>query len=233
MPAVDEDLVGRLLGDFRVERLLGQGGMGKVYLAEQVSLHRPVALKVLKRELVDDQNYLKRFEAEAKAVAPINHPNIVSVIAIGEQDGVRYLALEYVPGMNLREYLARKGPLDASSFLSILKKVAAALARAHEEGIVHRDVKPENVLVTKKGDVKVADFGLARLTSDAGLHLTQTGMTMGTPLPSSSRVNPSISAPTSTAWESSPIRCSPASLPTVGRRRCRSPFSICRPSPSP
>lgn len=175
-------LAGRRLGDFQIVRLLGEGGMGEVYLAEQISLQRPVALKVLRQDLLDDESYLHRFEAEAKAVAPIHHPNIVSVYAIGEEEGVRYIALEYVQGMNLRDYLNRKGPLEPSVFVNVLRKVAAALEAAAERDIVHRDIKPDNVLITKKGEVKVADFGLARQTGGEELRLTQTGVTMGTPL---------------------------------------------------
>ena len=173
--------VGRQLGDFKITRLLGRGGMGEVYLAEQLSLHRNVALKILKSVLAEDESYLRRFHSEAKAVAPINHPNIVAVIAIGEHEGTHYMALEYVQGRNLREYLAKKGTLSLPECASIMRKVAAALERAHDEGIVHRDIKPENVLLTKKGDVKVADFGLARQVSE-DVSLTQSGVTMGTPL---------------------------------------------------
>lgn len=180
--SAETDLVGQSIGDFRVERILGRGGMGEVYLAQQTSLKRSVALKVLRQDLVDDENYLRRFEAEAKAVAPISHPNIVSVIAIGKDRGVHYIALEYVQGPNLREYINKKGPLDLPVSLTVMRKVSAALQRASEEGIIHRDIKPENVLITKKGEVKVADFGLARQVASAELNLTQSGVTMGTPL---------------------------------------------------
>lgn len=175
------DLTGKSLGDFRVDRMLGQGGMGEVYLAEQVSLKRYVALKVLRGDLNEDESYLQRFQAEAMAVAPISHPNIVSVISIGEHDGIHYMALEYVRGMNLREYMAKKPTLDVPITISIMRKVASALQRASEEGVVHRDIKPENVLLTSKGDVKVADFGLARQLNE-NVNLTRTGVTMGTPL---------------------------------------------------
>jgi tRNA A-37 threonylcarbamoyl transferase component Bud32 len=178
----ERDLTGQVLGDFKILRLIGRGGMGEVYLAEQLSLKRSVALKVLRPDLVNNENYIRRFETEAKAVAPINHPNIVSVIAIGQQDGVRYIAMEYVHGMNLRQYLNRKGPLDVQAGIGVMRKVGAALARAAEEGIVHRDIKPENVLLTKKGDVKVADFGLARQVTREDLNLTQSGTTVGTPM---------------------------------------------------
>jgi serine/threonine-protein kinase len=183
-PPGELDLTGRTLADFRVLRSLGQGGMGQVYLAEQISLQRKVALKILRPELASDPTALPRFKHEATAVAQATHANIVQVFAIGEADGVSYMALEYVEGRNLREYLARKGPPDVLLALSIMRQVASALQRAGELGIIHRDIKPENILLTRKGEVKVADFGLARfLAGDRpALNLTQSGVTMGTPL---------------------------------------------------
>lgn len=178
------DLTGRTLGDFQVLRKIGQGGMGQVYLARQLSLKRQVALKILRDDLTANQTALKRFQAEAEAVARISHPNIVQVYAVGEQGGLRYMALEYVEGRNLRDYLDRKGPPDLPVALSILKQVAAALQKAAELGLVHRDVKPENILLTRKVEVKVTDFGLSRYFATDGepLSLTQSGMTLGTPL---------------------------------------------------
>ncbi len=175
------DLVGRTIGEYRVLRLLGRGGMGEVYLAEQPTLNRKVALKVLRNELVGDENYLKRFKAEALAVAPLNHPNIVAVYAIGEEAGIHYIAMEYVAGTNLKEYIHRQGALPVPLALAILKRTALALERAHEAGVIHRDIKPENVLLTKR-DVKVADFGLARQLGNDQVHVTQQGTAMGTPL---------------------------------------------------
>jgi eukaryotic-like serine/threonine-protein kinase len=178
------DLTGRTLGDFRVLRRLGQGGMGQVYLAEQVSLKRKVALKILRPDLAEHPANLQRFKLEAEAVARATHANIVQVYATGEADGVTYMALEYVEGRNLREYLAKKGPPDLLLALSIMRQVASALQRAGELGMVHRDIKPENILLTRKGEVKVADFGLSRCLVGDGpaLNLTQSGVTMGTPL---------------------------------------------------
>jgi serine/threonine-protein kinase len=184
LPSGELDLTGRTLADFRVLRHLGQGGMGQVYLAEQISLQRKVALKILRPELASDPTALPRFKHEATAVAQATHANIVQVYAIGEADGMSYMALEYVEGRNLREYLAKKGPPDVLLALSIMRQVASALQRAGELGIIHRDIKPENILLTRKGEVKVADFGLARfLAGDRpALNLTQSGVTMGTPL---------------------------------------------------
>jgi eukaryotic-like serine/threonine-protein kinase len=178
------DLTGRTLGDYHVLRRIGQGGMGQVYLAEQISLKRNVALKILRSELASNPVSLQRFKAEAEAVAKVTHANIVQVYAYGEADGFPYIALEYVEGRNLKEFVARKGPPKLAVALSIIRQIASGLQRASEAGIVHRDVKPENILLTAKGEVKVADFGLSRcLVGDQQpLNLTQSGVIMGTPL---------------------------------------------------
>ncbi len=176
------DLTGTTLGDFRVERLLGRGGMGEVYLARQVSLNRPVALKVLRTDLLTKPVYLGRFEAEATAVAKLNHPNIVHIYTLGNVEGLRFIAMEYVQGTNLREYLSKKGALDLPLALSIMKQAGVAIGTAAEVGLIHRDIKPENLLLTRKGQVKVADFGLCRDQDADRLQLTQPGVTMGTPL---------------------------------------------------
>jgi serine/threonine-protein kinase len=178
-----ENLTSRQLGDFRLLRRLGRGGMADVYLAEQSSLNRRVAIKVLRPDLQTDEVHLKRFQREAIAAGGLNHPNIVQVYVIGEADGYHFIAEEYVQGLNLREYLNRKGPPDLPVALHIMRQVASALAAAAEAGIVHRDIKPENILLNRRGDVKVADFGLAQLThADERVDLTQDGVTMGTPL---------------------------------------------------
>jgi predicted Ser/Thr protein kinase len=184
LPTGELDLTGRTLADFRILRHLGQGGMGQVYLAEQISLQRKVALKILRPELAGDPSSLQRFKHEAMSVAQATHANIVQVYAIGDADGLSYMALEYVEGRNLREYVLKKGPPDLLLALSIMRQVASALQRASELGIIHRDIKPENILLTRKGEVKVADFGLSRcLAGDRPpLNLTQSGVTMGTPL---------------------------------------------------
>ena len=176
------DLTGTTLGDFQVKRLLGRGGMGQVYLATQISLNRPVALKVLHPRLLSKPAYLSRFEAEATAVAKLNHPNIVHVYTLGCVDQVRFIAMEYVEGTNLREYIDKKGALDLPLALSIMRQAGQAIGAAGEVGLIHRDIKPENLLLTRKGRVKVADFGLCRDLGSDRLHVTQPGITMGTPL---------------------------------------------------
>jgi serine/threonine-protein kinase len=177
------DLSGRQLGDYRILRRLGRGGMADVYLAEQMSLRRQVALKVLKRELSSDDMYVRRFHFEAQAAAGLVHANIVQIYEVNCVDGCHYIAQEYVQGYNLRELLTRRGLPETKLALSILRQVTAALARAAEQGVIHRDIKPENIMLTKDGEVKVADFGLARITGNGNaLNLTQIGITMGTPL---------------------------------------------------
>ena len=158
--------------------------MGQVYLARQNSLKREVALKVLRNDLAADETSLKRFRAEAEAVARVTHANIVQVYAVGEQDGLHFMALEYVDGRNLRDYLTKKGAPDLPLALAVMRQVAAALQRASELGIAHRDIKPENILITRKAEVKVADFGLSRAFAGEtpATNLTQSGVTLGTPL---------------------------------------------------
>ncbi|MHB1558369.1 MAG: serine/threonine-protein kinase [Isosphaeraceae bacterium] len=175
------DLSGTTLGDFQVERLLGRGGMGEVYLATQLSLNRPVALKVLRPEVLAKPGYLDRFVAEALTVAKLNHPSIVHVYAMDEIEGIHFIAMEYVEGTNLREYVRKRGALDLPQALAIMKQTGQAIGAAGEAGLIHRDVKPENILIARRGRVKVADFGLCRHMDEDAAHLTQAGTTMGTP----------------------------------------------------
>ncbi|MEZ6064321.1 MAG: serine/threonine-protein kinase [Planctomycetaceae bacterium] len=174
---------GEMLGEFKLLKKLGQGDMATVWLAEQTSLHRNVALKLLRSDLMADATYVKRFQTEAKAAAGLNHPNIVQVYVIGEADGQHFIAQEYVQGSTLKGYLQKKGTVDLNLGLHLMRQVGAALQTAAEQGIVHRDIKPENIMLNKKGEAKVADFGLAQLTQGGEkLNLTQEGVTMGTPL---------------------------------------------------
>ncbi|MFI5456011.1 MAG: protein kinase [Isosphaerales bacterium] len=176
------DLTGVTLGDFHVERLLGRGGMGEVYLATQQSLNRPVALKVLLSNFSSNPTYLGRLKKEATAVAKLNHPNILHVYMLGCIDDIHFIVMEYVEGTNLRDYIVKKGALDLPLAFSIMKQAGQAIAAAGAIGLIHRDVKPENILMTRKGRVKVADFGLCRDQDTDVAHLTQSGVTMGTPL---------------------------------------------------
>jgi len=177
------DLSDCTLGEFRLLRRLGAGGMAQVYLAEQTSLKRNVAIKVMRSDFGSDDTHRKRFEHEARAAAGLNHPNIVQVFAVGEEENTQYIAQEYVQGANLRQYLQKKKPPNTQISLHLMKQVSSALHAAHQAGIVHRDIKPENIMVTRRMVAKVTDFGLAQLTlGGERVNLTQMGVTMGTPL---------------------------------------------------
>jgi len=162
--------------------LIGQGGMGAVYKARQPSLDRLVALKILAPRGIDDPGFAERFTREARALAKLNHPNIVAVHDFGQSGGFHYFIMEYVDGPNLRQ-IERAGKLTAKEALQIIPQICEALQFAHDEGIVHRDIKPENILLDKKGRVKIADFGLAKLLGHGGVteRVTEAGHVMGTP----------------------------------------------------
>lgn len=173
------NLIGSQINDYQVLRRLGRGGMSDVYVALHQSLDRQVALKVLRRQLANDSEYVERFRREARAAARLNHPNIVQVYEVGRAGDHHYIAQELIDGLNLKERVERRGPLEPDEAIEILRAVSSALAIAHQAGITHRDIKPENILQSIRGDIKVADFGLARL--GVGGDLTQAGLTMGTP----------------------------------------------------
>src|SRR5262245_38149957 len=158
--------VGRNIGPYQVLRLLGRGGMGEVFLAEDTRLKRKVALKMLPIAFTQDPDRERRFEREAKAASSLNHPNILTIHEIGEVDGAHYIVSEFVEGETLRALIERGKPV-INEAIAIAEQVASALSVAHEAGIIHRDIKPENVMVRPDGLVKVLDFGLAKLTERA------------------------------------------------------------------
>jgi serine/threonine-protein kinase len=177
---LSDPLVGRLLeGRYAVEAFVAHGGMASVYIATDTRLERRVAVKVLHAHLSDDRETLARFEREARAAARLSHPDVVAVYDQGTDNGRAFLVMEFVPGANLRQVVRDRGRLSTGEALAVMDHVLAALAAAHAAGLVHRDVKPENVLITADGRVKVADFGLARAV--AGSTVTTTGsVLMGT-----------------------------------------------------
>ena len=189
-------LVGTIVSErYRIERVLGEGGMGAVYLAEHVLMHKRLAVKVLHPEMIGLPDVVRRFEREALAASHIDHPNVAAATDFGKlEDGSFFLVLEYVEGKNLYDVLS-DGPLPAERALRVAHQIASALARAHALGIVHRDLKPENVmLVERDGDpdfVKVLDFGIAKVSAApssprpgrtaSGPSITRAGAVFGTP----------------------------------------------------
>ena len=173
---------GSVLGDFRIDDEIGRGGMGVVYRATQVSLGRPVALKVISEALSDREGFRERFERESRLAASLDHPNIIPVYAAGEHDGVLFIAMRFVDGTDLRALLVGEGAFDPARAAGVVAQVASALDAAHERGLVHRDVKPANILVAARGGGEhtyLTDFGLTkRTTSDSGL--TAAGEWVGT-----------------------------------------------------
>jgi len=178
---------GAVLGPFKIVDRLGAGGMGEVYRALDSRLGRKVALKVLPRALLSNQEGLSRFALEARSASALNHPNIVTIFEVGQADAAPYLAMELIDGWTLR-HLIESGPLPVKKALELATQIASGLAKAHQAGIVHRDLKPENIMVTQDGFVKILDFGLAKLhgplrdsAGRAADSLTQVGLIIGTP----------------------------------------------------
>ena len=167
-------------GRYELQRQIARGGMADVFLARDLLLDRPVAVKVLFDEFSRDSDFVERFRREAQAAANLNHPNVVSVFDWGEEQGTYFIVMEYVDGRSLAEILRSDGPLQADRAAEVAADIAGALAVAHRNGLVHRDVKPGNVLVSPNGHVKVADFGIATALVGARNDLTQTGSVMGT-----------------------------------------------------
>jgi serine/threonine protein kinase/DUF4097 and DUF4098 domain-containing protein YvlB len=173
--------IGTYVGRHRIVRLLGRGGMGTVYEAIQEPLNRRVALKVLAKRFSTDKHFIDRFNREAQALANLNHPSIVAIHDMGNEGGLCYFAMEFVDGVNLRQVLGQK-KLAPEEALRIVPQLCEALEYAHSKGIIHRDIKPENILMSRSGQVKIADFGLARIVKGetATDNITQTNMVLGT-----------------------------------------------------
>ena len=177
-------LVGRLLDRrYRIGPRIARGGMASVYEATDIRLDRTVAVKVMHPGLGDDDDFAQRFVREARAAAKLNHPHVVGVYDQGDDDGVVFLAMEFVPGHTLRDVIRKESPMTPARALSLLEPVVSALAAAHRAGLIHRDVKPENVLIGDEahgGQVKVADFGLAKAISADTQHTATGGVLIGT-----------------------------------------------------
>src|SRR5512139_3994680 len=158
-------MIGTSLSHYRITEKLGQGGMGEVYRAEDTNLSRQVAIKVLPDEFAHDAERPARFEREAKLLASLNHPNIATLYGLEESDGKRFIAMELVEGQTLAHRLLR-GPLPVDEALEVCRQIAEGLEAAHEKGVIHRDLKPGNVMITPDDKVKVLDFGLAKALAD-------------------------------------------------------------------
>jgi serine/threonine-protein kinase len=176
-------LVGQRLGRYEIEEEIGRGGMARVYRAVDTSLRRTVAIKVLAPQLAVDPEFAHRFEREAVLAANLRHPNIVGIYDVGEQDGMRYIAMEYVRGRSLYSIIEERGAIGLGYAVGVVEAVASALDYAHTQGAVHRDVKPQNIMIDVEGRVLLTDFGIAQPPEGDGRRerLTRTGVFMGTP----------------------------------------------------
>lgn len=175
------DLVGSLVdGRYQIEAFVARGGMATVYRALDTRLHRVVALKIMHPSLAEDPDFVMRFEREARSAALFNHPAVVAVHDQGTDNGLVYLAMEYVDGATLRTLMTQQGTLEPAVALSVLEPALDALSSAHRAGLVHRDIKPENILISTTGQVKIADFGLARAIEDSGQSQATQGLLIGT-----------------------------------------------------
>lgn len=169
---------GHLLNErYKISKKIGSGGMAEVYLARDTILERDVAIKALRREYINDTEFTMRFDREAQAATSLSHPNIVSIYDVGEEEDNLYMVMEYIDGLTLKEYIQQYGPVDVNDAVDIMKQVISAISHAHDNDIVHRDIKPQNILLNNFGQAKVTDFGIAIALSATSL--TQTNSILG------------------------------------------------------
>lgn len=162
------DLVGKILAErYEIREEIGKGGMAHVYKAWCKMLNRFVAIKALKEEYKDDNEFVRRFNVEAQAAASISNPHVVSIYDVGYEDGIYYIVMEYVEGITLKEYIAEKGVLPWREAATFAAQICDGLSAAHKNKVIHRDIKPQNIILTPDGTLKVTDFGIARATTEA------------------------------------------------------------------
>lgn len=177
---LEDKMIGQVLGNCKVSKKIGEGGMGSVYLAHHQGLNKTVAIKILPAELAANSELIERFIREARAAAKLEHPNVVQVFDVGQRSGIFYIVMQYVQGMDLHTLVETRGKMTIKNATVAVKSAARALSAAHKLGIIHRDIKPSNIMLTQDGVVKIADFGLAK-DIDAGKSLSVTGQVIGTP----------------------------------------------------
>ena len=177
-----DDLTGQKLGKYVLDGKLGQGGMASVYRSTHPQLNRPVAIKVLPHEQRADDSFAQRFEREAQAMAALNHPTLIRIYDIDQQDNLFYMVMDLVQGGSLDDRLRSGTPMGLYWACDVVARVAEALDIAHRKGIIHRDIKPSNILLTTEDDPVVADFGIAKMVQQDNADLTSAGTIMGTPL---------------------------------------------------
>ncbi len=167
----------RISGRYRIIKLIGGGGMANVYLAHDMILDREVAIKMLRMDFANEEEFIKRFQREAQSATSLVHPNIVGIYDVGEEDDLYYIVMEYVKGMTLKQYIQQYSPVDVDKAIDIMKQLTLAISHAHQNHIVHRDIKPHNILVDEEGNVKITDFGIAMALSATSI--TQTNSVLG------------------------------------------------------
>lgn len=167
----------RLSGRYRIIDMIGGGGMANVYLAHDMILDRDVAVKVLRMDFAEDEEFIRRFHREAQSATSLAHPNIVNIYDVGEEDSIYYIVMEYVNGQTLKQYIQQNSPVRIDDALEILKQLTSAISNAHQNHIIHRDIKPHNILIDRHGNVKITDFGIAMALSATSI--TQTNSVLG------------------------------------------------------
>lgn len=167
----------RLNGRYKIEQVIGGGGMANVYLAHDMILNRDVAVKVLRLDYANDNDFIRRFRREAQSATSLDHPNIVSIYDIGEENDIYYIVMEYVKGQTLKQYIQQNAPVAFNKVVEIMDQLTSAIAHAHDNGIIHRDIKPQNILIDAEGNIKVTDFGIAMALSSTTI--TQTNSLLG------------------------------------------------------